>query len=253
MDMTADAAIGSHLAQAADKAERIAQALRARIAAGIWPAGGRLPPERQLAGEFRCARNTVRKAIASLTEAGLLTAAIGRGTFVASSIAPALVEALRQAARPVAPSDAIEVRLLLEPPAAALAATRATDTDYAVIEAALQAGLGADGYEAFEQADAELHTAIVAASRNSFLVDLYRIVVATRAEPRWATLKRRAASPQRRALYDRQHTALAAALRERDVETAFRVMQEHLRDVQASLSDYRPGGADRLVQAPSVP
>jgi DNA-binding FadR family transcriptional regulator len=240
MERAAGEAIGSALAQARDKAGRIEQALRARIVAGAWPAGGRLPAERQLADEFGCARNTVRKAIAALADAGLLRAAIGRGTFVGDAVPPALVEALRRAARPVAPSDAIEVRLLLEPPAAALAATRATGADFAAIEAALQASHSAEDFDAFEHADAALHAAIVAASRNSFLVDLYQIVVATREEPRWAALKRRAATPRRRALYDRQHAALATALRDRDVEAGFRIMQEHLREVQASLSDYHP-------------
>jgi GntR family transcriptional repressor for pyruvate dehydrogenase complex len=246
MEGSAPAALGSAMAYtgpASDKVAWIERELRARIASGAWETGSRLPSERQLAGEFGVARNTLRKALAALSQAGLLTAGIGRGTFVAGSVPPALVEALRRAARPVAPSDAAEVRLLLEPPAAALAATRATAADYAAIEAALHAGLAADSYEAFERADAGLHAAIIAASRNTFLVDLYSIIVATRDEPRWTALKRRAATPQRRALYDRQHTALVQALRERDVDAAFRAMQEHLREVQASLSDYRPSPA----------
>jgi DNA-binding FadR family transcriptional regulator len=222
-----------------DKSARIERALRARIAEGTWAVGSRLPPERDLAREFGAARNTVRKALAVLAEAGLTTAAIGRGTFVASPAPERLLEALRRAARPVAPADAAEVRLLLEPPAAALAATRATSADYAAIDAALHATVGAASHDAFEHADAALHAAIVAASRNGFLMDLYGIVVATRDEPRWAALKRRAATPQRRALYDRQHESLVAALHARDVDAAFHAMQQHLRDVQASLSEYR--------------
>lgn len=241
MDVAAEPANGSVL-DYAEKAARIEHALRARIASGAWPVGSRVPAERHLATEFGCARNTVRKAIAMLAEGGLLIASVGRGTFVADAVPPALMQALRLAARPVAPSDAIEVRLLLEPPAVALAATRATGADYAAITAALQATLTADSHDRFEQADAALHAAIVAASRNSFLVDLYRIVVASREEPRWAALKRRAANPQRRALYDRQHTDLVAALHQRDVGAAVDAMQAHLREVQASLSDYRPAG-----------
>lgn len=227
-----------------DKAERIAADLRARIVSGIWPVGSRVPAERHLADEFGVARNTVRKAMAALSGAGLIAAAPGRGTFVANAVPPALVEALRQAARPVAPADAAEVRLLLEPPAAALAAVRATEADYAAIESALHESLAADGIEAFERADAALHAAVIAASRNSFLVDLYRILVATRDEPRWAALRRRAATPERRALYDRQHTTVVAGLRQRDPDRAFHAMQDHLRAVQACLSEYRLGADD---------
>jgi DNA-binding FadR family transcriptional regulator len=249
---TADGTIGSEVVQVQSthrraKAGGVEEELRARIAGGAWAVGARVPSERQLADEFGVARNTVRKALASLAEAGLISATIGRGTFVANAIPPGLSLALRQAARPIAPFDAIEVRLLLEPPAAALAATRASSSDYAALDRALQGSFAAEGYEEFERWDAALHSAVIAASRNAFLIDLYRIVCATRDEPRWTALKRRAASPERRRLYDRQHAALVASLRDRDVDTAFAVTQEHLRAIQASLSDYestKPSGSD---------
>jgi DNA-binding FadR family transcriptional regulator len=226
------------------KSERIEQVLRARIEQGQWDAGTRVPSERDLAVEFGVARNTVRRAIAGLAQTGLVEASVGRGTFVASLVPPSLLAALRHAARPITPADAVEVRLLLEPPAAALAATRATPDDYAAIDAALRATLAAADHAAFEAADAALHAAVIAASRNAFLVSLYRVVVAARDEPRWAAVKRRAATPQRRALYDRQHTDIVGGLHDRDVDRAFGAMQAHLRAVQASLSEVSAGRAD---------
>ena len=240
MDLNHAHPIGPALDHDAAKARSVERRLRGLIAEGAWPVGGRVPSERRLAQDFGVARNTIRRAVAALAEQGLLAASVGRGTFVAGRVSGEMEAALRGAARPVAPADAAEVRLLLEPAAAALAATRAGPADYAAIDAALAATLAASDFAAFEAADTSLHAAIVAACRNEFLAGLFGIVTASRATPRWTALKRRAANPDRRALYDAQHEALVTALHERDVDAAFSAMQEHLRAVQASLSEPTP-------------
>lgn len=61
---------------------QIADALSAEIAAGRHPAGGRLPTEAALAARFSVNRHTVRRALAALSEGGLVRASQGRGTFV---------------------------------------------------------------------------------------------------------------------------------------------------------------------------
>ncbi len=221
----------------AGKAGAVERALRQRIALGQWPVGTQLPAERQLAVEYGVARNTMRRALAALGDAGLLSASAGRGTFVANAVPGAMLDALRRAQRPVAPADAAEVRLLIEPAAAALAAARATTADLQRIDQGLRDTLAADAAAAFELADAALHEAVVAACRNLFLVDLYRVIAAARQEPRWGALKRRAGNAELRATYDRQHADIAHAIRARDAAGAHRAMQTHLRLVQASLSD----------------
>jgi len=54
-----------------------------RIAVGELPAGARLPSERELAAGLGVSRATVRQALASLAERGLVERGVGRGTFVA--------------------------------------------------------------------------------------------------------------------------------------------------------------------------
>lgn len=61
---------------------QIAQRLEADIAAGRWQPGERLPVEAELATAFGVNRHTLRRALASLAEAGLIEATAGRGTFV---------------------------------------------------------------------------------------------------------------------------------------------------------------------------
>lgn len=61
----------------------IADLLRQRIVRRRWPAGHRLPSLEELMAEFGVARVTVRQAMDTLAEEGLVTRQQGRGTFVA--------------------------------------------------------------------------------------------------------------------------------------------------------------------------
>ena len=61
---------------------QLAEALRARIASGEWPAGHKIPPEDQLGDTFAVSRITVRHAVQTLEAEGLLRRDQGRGTFV---------------------------------------------------------------------------------------------------------------------------------------------------------------------------
>jgi GntR family transcriptional regulator len=61
---------------------QLAEAVRARIASGAWPAGHKIPPEDQLCDMFGVSRITVRHAVQTLETEGLLRRDQGRGTFV---------------------------------------------------------------------------------------------------------------------------------------------------------------------------
>ena len=60
----------------------IAEDLRNKIESGELAPGARLPSERELAEQYGTARNTAREAVRILSEAGLVTAEHGRGSFV---------------------------------------------------------------------------------------------------------------------------------------------------------------------------
>jgi GntR family phosphonate transport system transcriptional regulator len=61
---------------------RIADALEQSIAQGTFTAGSKLPAETEIAERFGVNRHTVRRAIAELTERGLVRAERGSGTYV---------------------------------------------------------------------------------------------------------------------------------------------------------------------------
>jgi DNA-binding transcriptional MocR family regulator len=64
-------------------------AVRAAIGDGRLPPGARLPPVRDLAWRVGVTPGTVARVYRTLTEAGMLEAAVGRGTFVANPTDPA--------------------------------------------------------------------------------------------------------------------------------------------------------------------
>lgn len=63
---------------------QISDAIRAGIARGQWQVGGRLPAEPELATMLGVSRGTVRRALSTLIDEGLLVQTPGRGTFVAA-------------------------------------------------------------------------------------------------------------------------------------------------------------------------
>lgn len=65
--------------------EQISDRIRREIRRGAWPAHLRLPAEPELAESLEVSRGTLRRALHTLTEEGLLVQVRGRGTFVTSS------------------------------------------------------------------------------------------------------------------------------------------------------------------------
>jgi DNA-binding FadR family transcriptional regulator len=218
-------------------AHRIELALRHKIQTGSWEAGRQLPAERVLAGEFGAARNTVRRALAALEEAGYISRHVGRGTFV-NAIASPRGDGLIARLRDASPADVMEMRLIIEPQVAALAATRASGADLEAIETSLRNSLAAKGIAEFEHWDGKFHLAVVAASKNALLADHCHAINEVRNQPRWYQLKKRSLTPERRVAYDKQHSAIVTALRERDAERAAQTMRAHLLDVQRSMTEF---------------
>jgi GntR family transcriptional regulator, uxu operon transcriptional repressor len=213
-------------------AEDMAGDIARKIDKGEWPDGYRLPPERELAASYGLARNTVRRALESLDDR--IVRLVGRGTYVrghGASPVPHFLGRLREAS----PADVMEVRIIMEPHAAALAAHRAGAEDLAAIEEALRKSLAAKGMAEFEHWDAALHLAICRATKNALLIDYCEAINAARNQPHWYRLKQRSHSEDRRSKYDSDHSAIVAALLQRDAEAARRLLHSHLLRVRDSL------------------
>lgn len=200
---------------------------------GVWRAGERLPPERELSEQFGLARNTVRRALKALEDAGRLERHVGRGTFVhLGTVGPAKLAARIDLA---SPAEVMEVRQIFEPQAANLTAGRASIEELQAIEEAYRRSVAAKGFAEFEHWDGQLHLAIIRATRNSLLIEYCEAIGEARQQPQWYRLKQRSLTPTTRSLYDQQHGDIVAALRERDATAARAAMLRHLVSVRDHL------------------
>jgi DNA-binding FadR family transcriptional regulator len=221
--------------------EEVSQAMRRQISAGAWIAGQQVPPERELAQHYGLARNSLRRVLRRLEDEGLLERHVGRGTFVRPAKAPPapLTSSPRQEVavrlKGASPADLMEVRLLVEPQVVALAASRASAGDLQGIELALKQSIAAKGLAEFEHWDAQLHLGIFRAAKNGILSAWCEAINQVRNEPDWYRLKKRSLTPELRLTYDREHSAIVTALKERDPESARRAMSQHLTRVRDSL------------------
>lgn len=221
-------------------AARVLEGVRQQISAGELAAGAQLPTERELAAVFGVARNTVRQALDRLESDGILVRQVGRGTFVREAVverpsARSTGVTLSQRMRAAGPADLMEVRLIIEPQAAALAANRASSADLERIREALRHSISARGLAEFEHWDAQLHLRVFEATKNAVLIDYCQAINKVRDEPAWYQLKKRTVTAELRTVYDRQHSALVEALSDHDPEAARAAMREHLLRVRGNM------------------
>jgi len=197
---------------------------------GTFGPGSKLPTERDLVERLSAPRSAIRRALEALEHEGVIVRHVGRGTFLAETPAP------RPGAPPdTSPAEIMQIRLVLEPPVAALAARVATQADLDRIGRCLERGGEADGFEAFEAWDARLHRAIAEAAHNGLLMNMFDVMNAARQLPVWGSLKRRTSTPERRRCYHEEHTAIVDALRDRDPDGAAAAMRHHLEHVADNL------------------
>lgn len=154
--------------------DQVISQLRAQIDSGEWGVGDRIPTESELSEQLEVGRNTVREAVRALAHAGLLEIRQGAGTFVRAS--SELGGALRRRLERSRLRENLEVRRALEVEAARLAALRHSDADMADIDRAL--GVREEAWRdrdmgTFVESDFTLHKAVVLATHNRLLIDLY--------------------------------------------------------------------------------
>lgn len=146
-----------------------------RIVAGEWSAGGALPTEADLSRELNVSRASLREAIKLLAGKGLIRSTPRRGTIVQppatwNQLDPDVL--LWQASGGPTTEfvrDLFELRRMIEPQAAAIAAVRANDQDRVAVAEAFAAMEHAPDVQTSIEADLLFHRAIIRATGNSLL------------------------------------------------------------------------------------
>src|SRR6202044_507356 len=151
--------------------EQIVQQIEESILKGSLKAGDQLPAERELAIRFGVSRTAVREAVKALREKGLVEAYSGRGTFITdgtSQAARQLFDLMIKIGQQEGAPHLAELRLILEPGIAALAAARIQEPEIvAMREAVAVMDRAQKDPEAYIEADLDFHLALAEAVARS--------------------------------------------------------------------------------------
>lgn len=212
--------------------EQIVQQIEASVLNGTLKPGDQLPAERELAQRLGVSRTAVREAVKALREKGLVEAYSGRGTFVTDGTTQAarqsfdlMVKLGQQEGSP----HLAELRLILEPGIAALAAERVKNEDLqALREAVAVMERAQKDPEAYIEADLDFHLALAEAAANPLILSLIDSIVGLLREQRIKIFNVEG-GPQRGQFH---HKRILEAMERGDAEQARGAMRAHLEQVR---------------------
>jgi GntR family transcriptional repressor for pyruvate dehydrogenase complex len=216
--------------------EQIVKQVEESILSGQLKPGDQLPAERDLAQSFGVSRTAVREAVKTLREKGLVEAFSGRGTFVTNGTSQAIRQSLDLMIRinqQEGSAHLAELRLVLEPEIAGLAASRIDGQllgtmreMLAIMERNLQ------DREAYIEADLDFHLALAEAAGNPLILSLLDSIVGLLREQR-SRIFEVEGGPERGQYH---HKRILAAVEQRKPEAARSAMREHLQQVLSDSS-----------------
>jgi len=214
--------------------EEVVTQIHELIRGGRLKAGDQLPSERELAETFQVSRASVREALRALETHGLIISRTGMGNFIADLPVESLVAPLAKllTEEKNALADIFELRKLIEPQIASMAAERATVKDIERMKRLLdkqseQVQRGATGVDA----DTEFHFAIGQATQNHAIEKLVSGLLDVLSHSREESLQ---TSGRRQASID-CHLAIVAAIEKHDQAKAWEAMRYHIEQVEQNV------------------
>ena len=216
--------------------EQIVQQIEESILKGVLKEGDQLPAERELAEQFGVSRTAVREAVKALREKGLVEAYPGRGTFITNGTSHSIRQTLDRmikTGQPEVTANLAEVREILEPEIAGLAATRVDQESIAAMRDAIAVmDRARQDPDAFIEADLDFHLALAEAASNPLILSLIDSIVGVLREQRLRTYYVDG-GPERGQYH---HKRILEAIEHRDPQGARDAMRAHLRQVREDSS-----------------
>ncbi len=218
----------------------VAQDLLAAIAQGGYPAGSRLPAEREIALRAGVSRPTAREALLVLELIGAVKVRHGDGAFVCGS--QAFVGGVDGSPLDTPPRELIETRCTLEPMVAGLAARRITsDTLDAVhrnVDEAAELVAESAALPRFIALGLRFHAEVAPGCGNTLLADIVIQLVNVENHPLWALVNQQAmSSVGARENQITDHRTVIAAIAGGDSTRAETAMRQHLLTLKATIFD----------------
>ena len=214
--------------------EEIVVKIKDMLENGRLKSGDQLPGERELSEVFQVSRSSVREALRTLETQGYLESRQGDGTYIASKPVESLVNPLASVifSEKDSQMELFEMRRLIEPQLAYLAAERATQEEIAMMEQALvlQEEAVARG-ETGTDVDRSFHYIMAKATKNKVLLRLTDSMRDLLAESRDKYLQVEGRPDKSIS----RHRQVLDAIKARDGELAAQVMLEHVVDIEECL------------------
>lgn len=214
--------------------EEIVVKIKDMLEKGRLKSGDQLPGERELSEVFQVSRSSVREALRTLETQGYLESRQGDGTYIASKPVESLVRSLASVifSEKDSQMELFEMRRLIEPQLAYLAAERATQEEIAMMEQALvlQEEAVARG-ETGTDVDKSFHYIMAKATKNKVLLRLTDSMRDLLAESRDKYLQ----VEGRPGKSISRHRQVLDAIKAKDGELAAQVMLEHVQDIEECL------------------
>ncbi len=221
-------------------ARSITSELRKAIKTGRYHNGDQLPPERDLSETYSASRNTIRKALNNLEEAGLVIRKVGSGTFV-NYTGPSELET-EHVVEQISPLQLIDARLGFERQMIRLAVVHATGRDIEKMEMLLaQLETSESDRNTFTRLDSEFHLQLAKASGNPLIVKLYTQINEVRTHPQWERARELVLNPDKIRQYNQFHGGILEGLKNRDTKAAIDALNGHMelahQDLVGTVSD----------------
>jgi GntR family transcriptional regulator, transcriptional repressor for pyruvate dehydrogenase complex len=217
--------------------EQIVQQIEQSIVQGSLKPGDQLPAERDLAQRFGVSRTAVREAVKALREKGLVEAFSGRGTFITDGTSQAVRQSfdlMVKIGQPEGSTHLAEVRAILEPEIAALAASRIQESELATMrEAVAVMDAAGNDPDTYIEADLDFHLALAESAANPLILSLLDSIVGLLREQRLRIFSV-PGGPARGQIH---HKRILDAVERRDAEEARRAMRAHLEQVRQDSQD----------------
>ncbi len=212
---------------------QIADQIRTLVRSGEFPAGSRLPPERDLARQLGVSRPSVREALIALEVEGLVDVRIGSGIYVLNGSRAGAGEVEAAAG----PFELLRARWVIEGECAALAAKFAKKAHIVAIEEAFEAMQ--EEHRAGKQpltGDRIFHLRVAEATGNGALVQVVRMLWEERAGPLYKQLEHHYDAPELWEAALAEHRAVLKAIAAHDQSGARAAMQRHLNQAHKRFS-----------------
>jgi DNA-binding FadR family transcriptional regulator len=227
--------------------EQVADKIRESIDNGHFPVGTRLPAERVLASRFGVSRPAVREAIGALQNEGRVFTKQGSGTYV-NALPDTSAAATAQSNTGNLPPDAdlsplatLEVRLLLEPTIARLAARQHRHDPLAEQYLAMMTSVhdisDPQQQALWHESDRLFHRQLAAMTCNPLIIKIADEISKSMDQPLWQRLRDDGIyDPGRIQLYVAEHQLIYEAIINGDADAAAFYVEGHIKRVRKDIA-----------------